>query len=91
MGIAGENLLGETIKRARERLKLTGEDIRRHAGIHPTSLSFIERGEQPPSVEQLKRLATVLKIDAAKLAALAVRSTFVSRGSRKAARQATEN
>jgi transcriptional regulator with XRE-family HTH domain len=85
MGTTRENLLGETIRRARERRGLTGEDVRRLADIHPTSLSFIERGEQAPSVEQIKRLAPVLGVSAAKLAALAVRSTFVARGARKAA------
>jgi transcriptional regulator with XRE-family HTH domain len=76
----GENLVGKAIRGARERLGLTGEDVRRLADIHPTSLSFIERGRQAPSIEQLRRLAPVLKLNAARLAALAVKSS--SRGRR---------
>lgn len=83
MAAPGENLFGETIRRARERRGLTGEDIRRLADIHPTSLSFIERGEQAPSLEQIRRLADVLGLNAEKLAALALKSRVVPRGARQ--------
>jgi transcriptional regulator with XRE-family HTH domain len=86
-----ENLLGDTIRKARERLKLTGEDIRREAGIHPTSLSFVERGQQALSGEQMERLAPVLRIRAERLAVLQLKSRIVSRRASKAARQPTKN
>lgn len=75
-----DNLFGETIRKARERLKLTGDDVRALADIHPTSLSFIERGQQAPSIEQINRLADVLRLSPTKLAALAIKSKVHPRG-----------
>lgn len=49
--------IGRNIRRERDRLKLTGEDVRRLAGIDPTSLSFFERGIREPNVRHLRRLA----------------------------------
>lgn len=74
-----EGLFGATIKRARERRNLTGEAVRRLTGIHPTSLSFMERNQQEPSGEQIRRLAEALGLNISRLAALAARTQFTGR------------
>lgn len=73
-------LFGETIRRARDRAGYTGEEMRRRTGIHPTSLSFMERNQQEPSGQQIRRLADVLGLNLAKLAAVAARTQFTGRG-----------
>jgi len=52
--------LGQQIKKARLRKRLTGDDVRRLAGTHPTSLSFFERGIREPSPAQFRELARAL-------------------------------
>jgi transcriptional regulator with XRE-family HTH domain len=37
--------------------------MRRLAGVHPTSLSFIELGKREPSLAQLRRIAKALGVD----------------------------
>jgi transcriptional regulator with XRE-family HTH domain len=87
MAAAAENLLGETIRKARERLGLTGDDIRRLADIHPTSLSFIERGQQNLSHEQIRRLAPVLHLSAKRLAVLALNASIRPRSAGRLVRR----
>jgi transcriptional regulator with XRE-family HTH domain len=90
METGGTNLFGTTIKAARERRGLTGEDLRERAGIHPTSLSFLERGQQAPTFEQIRRLSKVLGLKVERLAALAARSRFVRRGAGRPAGQSSK-
>lgn len=85
MGATSRNLLGETIRKARETKGLTGADVHRITDIHPTSLSFIERGQQAPSFDQLRRLGAALGLDPARLAGLALKSEIRPRGAKGAA------
>jgi transcriptional regulator with XRE-family HTH domain len=39
---------------------MTGAALAEATGIHPTSLSFIERGRQWPSIPQIEAIARVL-------------------------------
>ncbi len=52
--------LGRKIRRRRLAAKLTGRDVQKRAGIHPTSLSLIEQGKQWPSIPQLDALTRLL-------------------------------
>ena len=59
--------IGQNIRRERKRRKLTGEDVRRLAGIDPTSLSFFERGKREPRLYHLRRLAKAFDVPIARL------------------------
>lgn len=65
--------IGQAIRSARLSLGLTGSDVRRLAGIDPTSLSFIERGKREPSLDHIRRLAKALDLDPVTLAAAALK------------------
>lgn len=65
--------LGAAIRSLRKSRKLSIEALAAQAGIHWTSLSRIERGEQNPSWDAVAELATVLEIDTAELARLAAK------------------
>jgi transcriptional regulator with XRE-family HTH domain len=65
--------LGAAIRSLRKARKLSIEALAAQAGIHWTSLSRIERGEQNPSWDAVAELATVLEIDTAELARLAAK------------------
>ena len=54
--------IGRNIRRERERCGFTGDRVRELTSIHPTSLSFIERGMQEPSGEQLRALALAFNV-----------------------------
>lgn len=81
------NPLGKAIRDARRAARLTGEDMRRLAGIHPTSLSFIELGKREPSLEQLRNIAKALNVDPMTFAPAAL----VRRERRRGSKHPTEN
>jgi transcriptional regulator with XRE-family HTH domain len=81
---ADRNLLGTTIRLAREARRLTGEDIREACGVDPTSLSMWERGTRVPPLRRIKKLAPVLGLDPVYLAALALGRDVRSRRRRSA-------
>ena len=51
---------GTAVKRRREELGLTQEDLAERAGLHRTYLSDIERGTRNPSLVNIDRLAGAL-------------------------------
>lgn len=57
----GSEELGKTIKKAREKLKLTQAEVAQKAGIHVNYYAQIERGEVNPSYEILESIAKALK------------------------------
>jgi transcriptional regulator with XRE-family HTH domain len=64
-GIPSE--LGRRIRRRRERLKLTQEELAHRAGLHWTYVGQAERGERNITVLSLLRLAKGLRCDPAAL------------------------
>jgi transcriptional regulator with XRE-family HTH domain len=54
--------LGENLQLARERLKLTQEQVGHRSGVHPTEVSRIEAGKRDPRVSTLERLAKALEV-----------------------------
>lgn len=54
--------LGENLRRARQRLELTQEEVGHRSGVHPTEVSRIEAGKRDPRVSTLERLAKALDV-----------------------------
>lgn len=57
----GSEELGKTIKKAREKEKLTQAEVAKKANIHVNYYAQIERGEVNPSYEILESIAKALK------------------------------
>ncbi len=53
---------GSVLKAARNKASLTQQELADKAGIHPNTYAKIERDEQEPSFDTVKRLAKVLKL-----------------------------
>lgn len=53
---------GSVLKAARTKANLTQQELADKAGIHPNTYAKIERDEQEPSFDTVKRLAKVLKL-----------------------------
>lgn len=64
---AAGRVIGGRIRDARLARGLSHEEVGRLARVHPTSMSFIERGYQVPRVEQLVALARVFGTSVADL------------------------
>ncbi len=56
--------LGEKIKKAREEWGLSQTDMAKAIPMNQSNYSKIERDIQEPSVEQLKQICLILKLDA---------------------------
>ena len=54
---------GEKIKNAREDMDLTQRDMAKLIPMNQSNYSKIERGVQEPSMEQLRRICQILKLD----------------------------
>lgn len=54
---------GEKIKNAREDMDLTQADMANQIPMNQSNYSKIERNIQEPSMEQLKRICEILKLD----------------------------
>jgi len=59
--------LGENLRRARERLSLTQEEVGHRSGVHPTEVSRIEAGKRDPRVSTLERLAEAVEVSPGEL------------------------
>ena len=55
--------IGEKIKNAREDMDLLQTDIAKLIPMNQYNYSKIERGVQEPSIEQLRRICQILKLD----------------------------
>ena len=55
--------LGEKIRNAREDMDLSQLDIAKLIPMNQSNYSKIERNIQEPSIEQLKRICQILKLD----------------------------
>lgn len=58
---------GQILKEARLKKDLTQAEVADKAGIHPNTYAKIERGENQPSPESIKKLIKVLSIDSTKI------------------------
>ncbi len=65
--MGSQDQLGKNIKKAREKLGLTQEQVADKAGIHVNYFARVERGEQTPSVDVLDEIAKAVKVRAADL------------------------
>ena len=54
--------LGERLRQAREKAKLTQLDVATAAGVHVNFYARMERGEENPSFEKLQSVMKVLGI-----------------------------
>lgn len=71
--------LGRVLRRQRKARRLTVEDLAGEAGVHPTYLSAIERGERNPTWRKLSDLALALGMPLSSLAREAEREARVMR------------
>ena len=55
--------IGEKIRNAREDLDLLQSDVAKLIPMNQSNYSKIERGTQEPSIEQLRRICQILKLD----------------------------
>ncbi len=63
--------IGFAVRRRREALGLTQEDLADRSGLHRTYIGSIERGERNPAVENVSKVAVALGMTVAELMALA--------------------
>lgn len=59
--------LGKQIRHFRRGRALTQEELAIRAGVHPTYLAGIERGERNPALENLHAISTALDVTLAEL------------------------
>jgi transcriptional regulator with XRE-family HTH domain len=59
--------LGQAIRKHREQLDLTQEELAEKAEVHRTYLADIERGTRNPSIESIRRVAYALRIPISEL------------------------
>lgn len=52
----------KTLKEARLTAELTQKDLAKKIGVHVNYYARVERGEEDPSLEVLKKLTKILKI-----------------------------
>jgi transcriptional regulator with XRE-family HTH domain len=57
-----QKILGQSIRKHRERLDLTQEQLAEKSQTHRTYLADIERGARNPSIETVRRLAHALGV-----------------------------
>lgn len=60
-GIELGKIIGNNIKKARNRLGMTQSDVAEALGVENVTISRIETGAQLPSVDRLNAIATILK------------------------------
>lgn len=53
---------GKNLKKGRLKAKLTQKELAEKLGVHVNYYARIERGEENPSLETLKKLTKILKI-----------------------------
>jgi len=59
--------VGQNLRKAREALGISQEDLADRAGLHRTYVSGVERGVRNPTVTVLEKLAKALKVKSSTL------------------------
>lgn len=59
--------VGANLRRAREELGISQEDLADRAGLHRTYVSGVERGIRNPTVTVLEKIAKALKVKSSTL------------------------
>jgi transcriptional regulator with XRE-family HTH domain len=67
MRMTVELALGHEIKKGREALQKSQEDLAFEAGIHRTYVSMIERGKKSPTLAVIVKLANALHVKPSEL------------------------
>jgi transcriptional regulator with XRE-family HTH domain len=60
--IPGVGNLGRNLRRARNQLGLTQEEVAERSGVHATEVSRIEGGKRDPKVSTVERLAKAVGV-----------------------------
>lgn len=76
MGSRDLESVGKTIRRLREVMGISQEELAHRAGLHRTYVGGVERGERNLGVENLIRIARALAVSPATL----LESVFVAEG-----------
>lgn len=58
---------GQIFKEARLKSRLTQAELGEKTGIHSNTIAKIERGEQEPSIETIKKLAKALGVKSSEI------------------------
>ena len=58
---------GKQVRERRLKLNLTQEELAEQAGLHPTYVGSVERGERNVALENIVKLAKAMHCEAAKL------------------------
>jgi transcriptional regulator with XRE-family HTH domain len=58
---------GRNLRRARERLELTQEEVADRSGVHATEVSRMEAGKRDPRISTLERLADAVEVSPGEL------------------------
>lgn len=61
--VGASAVLGKVIKKHRERVGLSQEDLATYSGLNRTFIGEVERGETNPSFETLLKIAATLQVE----------------------------
>ena len=67
MGSSDKQLFGRNVRRLREALRLTQEDLAEASELDRSYIGGVERGERNPALNAILRLSSALKVDPASL------------------------
>lgn len=56
------NVIGERIRTYRKKLNYSQEELAHKAGLHPTYIGQLERGEKNPTIETIEKITIALDI-----------------------------
>jgi transcriptional regulator with XRE-family HTH domain len=70
---------GEVVRKFRQAIGISQEELADRAGLHRTYISLLERGLRTPSLTVIAQLATALETTSAELVAAAERGHGASR------------
>jgi transcriptional regulator with XRE-family HTH domain len=69
------SLLGETIRKRRDQIGLTQEELGKKIGVEATTVSLYESDSRKPKLTVLRKISSVLDVSLAALLGIEVRKT----------------